>query len=196
MIAVSWEARVKTASGSDQAKQPTSTKEESQMTPTVKLSEIVEALDGAPEEQAYYMDKRTGEIILVTDEDKQAAEVDDPTFQYPDWQRESILRAREVLQEPDHFLQLPDKFEVHEYQIMEDFCLEFEDRDKGKELHRLIKGDGAFRRFKNAIREMSVDDAWYKFKQGALEKIAIEWLEENGISYSRDEAPDASEASM
>ena len=162
----------------------------SQPTLTVKLNEIVEALNGAPEEIAYYLDKRAGEIILVTDEDMQAAEDDEPISEYPDWQRESILKAREVLRDPDHFLQLPDQFDIHEYQIMEDFCIQFEDRDIGRELQRLIKGSGAFRRFKNAISELGVDDAWYKFKQHALEEIAIAWLEKNQIPYTRDNEPD------
>lgn len=160
------------------------------MTVTVKLNEIVEALDGTPEEISYYLDKRTGELAQLTDEDMQAAENDTPISDYPDWQRESILKAREVLREPGYFLQLPDEFDVHEYQIMEDFCIEFKDRDVGEELHRLIKGSGAFRRFKNSIRELGVDDAWYEFRQRALEMIAIKWLKENGISFVRGEGPD------
>src|SRR5215207_6194352 len=32
----------------------------------VKVSEVVDALDCAAEEQSYYLDKRTGEIILVS----------------------------------------------------------------------------------------------------------------------------------
>jgi len=51
----------------------------------------------------------------------------------------------------------------------------------------LIKGSGAFRRFKNAIHEKGIEKAWYEFRSEALEKIAIEWLEENGISYSRND---------
>jgi hypothetical protein len=70
---------------------------------------------------------------------------------------------------------------------MEDFCLAFADRQVGERLHGLIKGSGAFRRFKNAIRELKVDNAWYEFKAKALEQTAIDWLEENEIPYSRDE---------
>jgi len=166
------------------------------MTLTVKLNEIVEALESATEELAYYLDKRTGEIILVTNEDMQAAEDDELISEYPDWQRESILKAREVLRDPDHFLQLPDQFDIHEYQIMEDFCIQFEDRDIGQELHRLIKGSGAFRRFKNAIREMTVEKAWYEFKRTELEKIAIEWLDEHAIPHTGDDPVDISDESM
>jgi hypothetical protein len=107
------------------------------------------------------------------------------------------LKAREVLSAPEEFVQLPDQFDIHEYQMMENFCLAFENRQAGQQLLRLIKGSGAFRRFKNAIYEMGVDKAWYEFKSNALEKIAIEWLEENEIPYSRDDdAIDVSEARM
>jgi hypothetical protein len=107
------------------------------------------------------------------------------------------LKAREVLSAPEEFVQLPDQFDIHEYQMMEKFCLAFEDRRVGQELLRLIKGSGAFRRFKNAIHELGVEKLWYQFKRLELEKIAIEWLEENKIPYSRDnDATDVSEASM
>jgi hypothetical protein len=153
----------------------------------VKLANVFEALENAMEGHAYYLDKRTGEIILITDDDTAAAEEDELISQYPEWQRESILKAREVQREPDQFLSLPDQSDIHEYQIMEDFCLAFADRQVGERLHGLIKGSGAFRRFKNAIRELKVDNAWYEFKAKALEQTAIDWLEENEIPYSRDE---------
>ena len=162
----------------------------------LKLNEVVEALESAMEEHAHYLDKRTGEIILLTSEDLQAAEEEDLISEYPDWQRESILKAREVLRDAEHFIELPGQFDIHEYRIMEDFCLAFENREVGDELRRLIKGGGAFRRFKNAIHEMGVDQAWYEFKRSALEKIATEWLEENDIPYWRDDPADVSEVSM
>jgi hypothetical protein len=162
----------------------------------VRLNEVVEALESAMEEHAHYLDKRTGEIILLTSEDLTAAEDDAFISEYPDWQRESILKAREVLHDSEPFIELPDQFYVHEYKIMEDFCLAFEDREVGDELRRLIKGGGAFRRFKNAIHEKGVDHAWYEFKRSALEKIATEWLEENDIHYWRDDPTDVSEVSM
>lgn len=164
---------------------------------TIKLNDVVEALESAMEEHSYYLDKRTGEIILLTGEELRAAEEDDLISEYPDWQRDSILKAREVFSDPEELVQLPDQFDIHEYQTMEEFCLAFEDRRIGQQLLRLIKGSGAFGRFKNAIHEMSVEKAWYEFKRNELEKIAIEWLEEHEIAYSRDEdAVDVSEASM
>ena len=167
------------------------------MSVTVKLLDVVEALDSAAEEHVHYLDKRTGEIILLTSEELQAAEEDELISEYPGWQRDSILKAREVLRTSEHFSQLPDQFDVNEYKIMEDFCLAFDDRRIGQELLRLIKGSGAFRRFKNAIHSMAIEKAWYEFKRSELEKIALEWMEENEIPYSPDEdAVNVSEARM
>ena len=166
------------------------------MSSTVKLNDVVDAIDSAMEEHAHYLDKRTGEIILLTSEELTAAEEDEPISDYPDWQQDSILKAREVLSNSESFSQLPDQFDIHEYQIMEEFCLAFEDRRVGQELLRLIKGSGAFRRFKHAINEMGVEEVWYEFKRNELEKIAIDWLEENEIPYTRDDAADVSEASI
>jgi hypothetical protein len=160
----------------------------------VKLSDVIEALESAMDEHAYYIDKRSGEIVLVTDDDIAAAENEELMLESPDWQQESIANAREVLNFSENLLPLPDKFEIHEYRIMEEFCLALDNRHVGSELHRLIKGSGAFRRFRNAIRERDIEQDWYDFKQRALERIAIQWLEENGLPYTRDDVIDASEA--
>jgi hypothetical protein len=165
------------------------------MTLPVKLNDVVEALEAAGEEYAHYLDKRTGEIVMITNEEMEAAEADEFISEFPDWQREAILKAQEILKS-ENFVALPDQFEIHEYKIMEDFCLAFEDRRAGEDLHRLIKGSGAFRRFKNAINSMGADKAWYQFRRAEFEKIAIEWLEEQQIPYIREDATDAEKRLM
>ncbi len=152
----------------------------------VKLKDLVDALEMAGYEHRQYLDKRTGEVIVLTKEEMSAAEEDEDPADFPDWQQESILKAQEVL-ETDHYLELPTQFDIHEYKIMEDFCLSFKDRQIGNDLHRRIKGSGAFGRFKDAIHSLGVADAWYAFRAAEFERIAIEWLELEGISYSRDD---------
>jgi hypothetical protein len=161
----------------------------------VKLNDVIEALEAAGEEHTHYLDRRTGEIVMITDEEMEAAEEDELISEYPDWQREAILKAREILKS-DQFVGLPDQFDIHEYKIMEDFCLVFKDRRVGEDLRRLIKGSGAFRRFKNAIYSMGADKAWYEFRRAEIEKIAIQWLEEQQIPYSRDDSIDGAERTM
>jgi hypothetical protein len=162
----------------------------------VKLNDVIEALEEAGEEHTHYLDKRTGEIVMITNEEMEAAEEDELISEYPDWQRESILKAREILNSEESFIALPDQFDIHEYKIMEGFCLAFEDRRTGEELHRLIKGSGAFGRFKDAIHSKGLEDAWYQFRRMEFERIAIEWLEEAGIPYTREDPTKASHQTM
>ena len=161
----------------------------------MKLKDVVDALEMASDENRNYLDKRTGEVIMLTKEEMSAAEEDEDPEDYADWQEEGILIAREVL-ETDHYLKLPTEFDIHEYQIMEDFCLSLKNRQIGDELHRLIKGSGAFGRFKSAIHSLGVADAWYAFRKAKFEKIAIEWVEQDGISYTRDEVIDVEGTAM
>lgn len=165
------------------------------MSQPVKLNDVIEALEGTGEEQAHYLDKNTGEIVMITNDEMKTAEEDELISEFPDWQREAILKAREILKS-ENFVELPGQFDINEYKIMEDFCLAFEDGRVGEDLHRLIKGSGAFRRFKNAIYSMSVETQWYHFRQAEIEKIAIEWLEEQQIPYIREDLTDADETAM
>jgi hypothetical protein len=165
------------------------------MPPRVKLEDVIEALDTAGDDHSHYLDKRTGEILLITNEEMEAAEEDELISEYPDWQQEPILKAREILKSKD-FVGLPDQFDIHEYKIMEDFCLQCQNRDVGETLLGLIKGSGAFRRFKNAIHSMGVENDWYQFRRRELEKLAIQWLEQENLTYSDKDVPEISETSM
>lgn len=157
----------------------------------VKLDEVIDAMDAAGEEHSHYLDKRSGEIFMVTNEEMEAAEDDELLSEYPDWQRDGILKAREILNSDD-FAELPTQFDIHDYKIMEDFCLVFDDRQVGEQLLQLIKGRGAFSRFRNAIHSMGAEKAWLEFRRTEVEKLAIEWLEQEGIGYTREDAIPAS----
>ena len=91
------------------------------MTVPVKLKDVVDAFDEGGDELSHYLDKRSGEIFLITDEEMSAAEEDEPLSDYPEWQQETILKAREILDSED-FVQLPSQFDINEYSIMERFA--------------------------------------------------------------------------
>jgi hypothetical protein len=162
----------------------------------VKFNDIIEALELAGDEHTRYLDKRTGEIFSITNEEMEAAEEDELISEYPDWQRESILKAREIIESNEWFVSLPDQADVHEYKIMEDFCLAFENRRAGEDLHRLIKGSGAFRRFKDAIYSQGLEEAWFQFRRREFERIAIKWLEQEKIHYIREDPTEVSRHTM
>jgi hypothetical protein len=62
----------------------------------VKVPDVIDALQMAADETSYYLDKRTGEIGMITNEIWRAVEDDDPVEDYPEWQRELILKAKEI----------------------------------------------------------------------------------------------------
>src|SRR5215831_18701367 len=120
----------------------------STMATPVKLTEIIEGMDFQSDEQSSFLNLITGEVVSITDEELRAAEHDAPLEDFPDWQHEAIRIAGEIL-ETEHFLPLPDRFEINEYQIMERFCLSIDDEDMRDDLCDAIRGLGAFRRFKD-----------------------------------------------
>lgn len=66
---------------------------------------------------------------------------------------------------------------------MEEYCLEIEDDNIREAMYSSIKGRGAFRRFKDNINRFGIEEHWYKYRDEAIKRIAIEWCEGNGIRY-------------
>lgn len=153
------------------------------MAVTVKLKDIIDCMEFQSDEGSSYLNTKTEEVVSVTNEELRAAENEEPLEDFPEWQRDVIRIAIDIL-ETDDYLPLPTKFDIHEYSIMERFCRSIEDDDICEELCNAIRGRGAFSRFKDRIHEYGIADAWYKYLDGALREIAIAWCEENGISYS------------
>ena len=78
---------------------------------------------------------------------------------------------------------LPTQYEINEYQIMVDFIDTIDNLEINDNLHRLIQGKGAFRRFKNYCFELNIIDSWYNYKEEKYKKIAIEWCKNNELEY-------------
>ena len=152
----------------------------------VSLKSVVNEMDVLGEEWTAYISKKTGELVTVTEEEANIVDAggEDDEF-IPDWQRETLPKVREVL-ESDDFVALPDKFEIHEYSIMERFCLSLSDEELQDELLYAIRGSGAFRRFKDAIYRKEIQDDWYRFRDESIKDIAIDFLESEGIAWQDD----------
>ena len=153
------------------------------MAVVVSLKDVVEAMDLPNDEWTSYLNLKTGEIITVTDEDRHLAENGDlDEDDLPEWQRESLPKVREALESGD-CLPLPDKFEIHEWAIMEHFSSNQASAARGDELLDAIHGAGAFRAFRSAIRRFGIEDDWFRFRQSAFEEIAKDWLKAHDVSF-------------
>ncbi|MHB1405885.1 MAG: UPF0158 family protein, partial [Desulfitobacteriaceae bacterium] len=97
---------------------------------SVSLKEIADRLDCLIDEWHYYLNKKTGEIVEIQTEYLSIAEDsedDDEFSEYQDWEQDAIRDAVAVLENWGDFVELPDKEEVNEYRIMENFCYAQED---------------------------------------------------------------------
>ena len=148
----------------------------------VKLSEIILGIESQSDEIHSYLNIITGEVVTVSDEGFSAANSNEPLENFPEWQRENIELAREIL-ESDDYLQLPDEFEINEYRMLEKFCLSINDEELRERMYYSIKGSGAFRRFKESIRKYRIEDDWYGFRDAKIKEVAREWCEYHKVSY-------------
>ncbi len=137
------------------------------------------------EESRAYLDPKTGEIVHISDEDQMLVEDDTDPADLPAWQRDALPRIRAALEalENNRLLPLPNKFEIHEWDIMRRFANERDDEDERQELLAAIHGSGAFRMFKSCLRRVEIEQQWYSFRNTRLEQHAKDWLESRGIAY-------------
>src|SRR5215831_5525054 len=155
----------------------------STMVTPVKLTEIIEGMDFQSDERSSFLNLTTGDVVSITDEELRAVENDAFFGDFPDWQHDAIRIAGEIL-ETDHYLPLPDRFEINEYRIMERFCLSMDDDDLRDDLCDVIRGRGAFRRFKDRMQLYEMAEEWYRYRDEALREIAVGWCEEHEIPYN------------
>lgn len=152
------------------------------MAKPIALSKIVEALEDQWAESTSHLNVKTGEIVVVSDEDVVTADDGVDLDEYSDWERDAIETAAKVVESED-YIPLPSQFDVHEYRIMEDFCRSLDDANLRDEMLNAISGRGAFRMFKDHIHRFNIADDWHQYRRAAFREIAIEWCEENGLEY-------------
>ncbi len=152
----------------------------------ITLKAVIDGMDTQNETRHTFLNRRPGEFVTIGDEDITLVESDIPMENIPPEQHDAIRLTRRVLGSND-FLQLPSKYDIHEYSIMERFCLSREDEELREKLLFSIHGQGAFRRFKETVQQLGVAEEWQKFRITAFKEIAIDWLTQNKIRYSAAE---------
>jgi len=152
------------------------------MSVVVSLREVVDALDMQGDESRNYLDPATGKIVLISDEEIGLIEGEDDFSDLLEWQRESLPELRDAWNS-GRLLALPDKFEIHEWNIMQRFADSREDEQCGQELAGAIHGRGAFRMFRDCLSRHDLVDDWHRFRNEKFEQIAKEWLKSHGLAY-------------
>jgi len=147
----------------------------------VKLSSIIEGIEFQTDEAKSYLNKITGEILTITDEEIQIAESKEDASDYADWMKEAINNAVKYLENEENYLMLPTKYDFNEYRIIEKFVLRLPIEKQRDEMYSLIKGKGAFSKFRWGLDRFLLKDMWFEYRDNAFNKFAKDWCEDNDI---------------
>ena len=151
------------------------------MSAVISLKSVVEALQSLWDESRAHVNRSTSEVRVVGHDELRIVEADETPDHLPPWQLELIQQAREVYCSDDWLL-LPSKFDIHEWNIMDEFASTI-DGEAGAMLRNTLKGSGAFGRFQGAIRILGIEQAWHRFRDEAFAEIARSWLREHDLPY-------------
>jgi len=94
------------------------------MPATVRLSDVIDAMEMQFDESSSFLDCDTGQVETVSEALLQEAEagVEEPDL--PAWQKGEWEIAKRIVS-TNRFQRLPTKFEVHEWSIMQDFRVQW-----------------------------------------------------------------------
>ncbi len=156
------------------------------MAVVVSLRDFVDEMQTLSNEVRAYVSQSTGEVISVTNDEFSIAEENNGDWsEYDKLEQEFFLKVEKIVSS-DEFLELPNQYEIHEYEIMERFCLSISDEKISGVFLDMIRGSGAFRRFKDLIYSYGIEKDWFRFKDEAYKEIAVSWLKSHGFDYADD----------
>lgn len=133
----------------------------------IDLDELRFAMEHSSYEVQYYLDLLEGDILQL------AYGLDD----------DEMKKAQEQVEaEPERYEPVPDADPHKSYRDMEEFIATVQSTHTAELLAVAIQGKGAFGRFEDTLARFPEErERWFQFKNGRLDKRALEWLEELGI---------------
>lgn len=148
----------------------------------VKLIDLVGEIEMQIDDTFTYINSATGEVFMLTREEIGAAEDEEPLDKFPEWQRENIEKAIQILEDGDGiYIDFTLRNDFNEYELMEAFIRALGNGKIQEKLFEEIQGRGAFRRFKDSIIEHGVDKQWYDYKERKIKELVIEWCKDHDI---------------
>ncbi len=135
------------------------------------------AIDTGSFEMSHYLDLETGEVPMVTEEDRDR--LDEPTDSLQDWEKEAVEQARAIEEGlGERYVGVPGQSSHEGYRDMERFIATVARPRLRDRLDRAIEGRGAFRRFRDVLAEHPEEGTrWYALKELHVQKRMLDWLE-------------------
>ena len=139
----------------------------------VPLQVVIDAVESADNEWNQFLDIVTMEAVSVPE----SLFIDNFGGEYQE--------LSDMIEEEfnSRFFRLPSPYDIHEYSIMERFIWSLPEGAIQDRLENAIRGRGAFRRFKDSIYRLDMEQEWYDFRANAYREIAVEWCEEHGFQF-------------
>jgi hypothetical protein len=150
------------------------------MTVVVSLAEMISEMAEIVDNHTAFLNRKTGEVLTMNDQQRALFENSQPVHDLSDGQH----AVREAMESGD-LLELPSKFEHHEFSIVERFCESINEPRQQKKLLKAIRGKRAFRDFQKVIGKLGLTERWIGFRNRELEELAVAWLDENEIQYKK-----------
>ncbi|GGA66312.1 UPF0158 family protein [Ornithinibacillus halotolerans] len=151
------------------------------MGPKVKISDIVDGMEFQMEEYFTFLHIPTGKVVSISEQYLGKAE--EGEFDGVEDLEEEERLAYDYMENSNVFVELPTRYDINEYRIIQDFCYSIDNRMIKDRLLRVIEGKGAFRRFKDAAHHLAVIQDWYTFREQRYKEIAIRFCEEFDVEY-------------
>ncbi|MGB8454485.1 MAG: hypothetical protein WCD89_19415 [Anaerocolumna sp.] len=137
---------------------------------TVNIEYIADAMEATMDGWEQYLNKETVEIISLSD----------GTWIDRDDEDEALV---EEIDTTDKYVRLPNQYDIHEYEIMEEFAYAFPNPRYQEKLLRVLRVHKLYRNFKDEINRLGISESYYAWRLIALCKKAKNWSEENEVPY-------------
>ena len=145
---------------------------------SVDINDLIEAFEMDNYFENAYLNTLTVEVINVTDDDEDSL---NDESEEEDLDDECDCDCDECI--PNHFLPLPDKFEVNKFGIMENFCDMVENQKIQQNLCNSLSGKGSFGRFMATLQAHEIEDEWYRYLHESLKEFSIQFCVNHDLKY-------------
>ena len=158
----------------------------------INLKELADAFQAISDDDTTttyrsFIDKRNGQIYSFKERHLAIAGfyLDGDDCENCPAEQSEIDKAREFTTryEREFIVPFPAKYEMREYDMMEQYVKAQPDARIANQLLYAIRGKDAFREFREAVTQFGLLDDWYAFKDGAMLERTRQWCIRNDIDY-------------
>lgn len=130
----------------------------------------------------YYLDKESGETIVLPREVVDALEEEELLQSLPEWELKLVDLAKDILSGNPRYVEIPIKWSREAFNDILEFAEKISDQKIRERIHLTVRGKGAFRKFKDILQEYpEIEKEWHRFKYEREKKEVLDWLESLGI---------------